>query len=122
MKTFADTDEHNRLISLGFKPYTIKANEETYKRANYFYQRKILNYDKQIMYFENIYVYDWREYDMFRETPFSFLVEARLYYNEKNNLILNFHRQSADELPLVFDKIEQIYENQECVPDPHNND
>ena len=120
---FTETYEHNHLIALGFNRYNIgSSSRNLYKDADFFYQRKVLNYDKKIMYFENIYVYDWYLRNPIRATLYSFTVETTLYYTENESITLNFTRQTIDELPLIFSKITEIYANQKCIPDPHNND
>lgn len=46
------------LIADGFKPWTVPV----FKRADYFWQKRIRDDDGQTLYFVNAYGYDWKRY------------------------------------------------------------
>lgn len=109
---------HKDLIDAGYKGFPTGGNNELYKLADHFFQKRIEE-NGVTLFFIDVYWYDWEKLPNGHKRPPSAMFEANLYPDEGRNMVLVFHR---DERPIaeIEADFRRVYDFMNCIPDPHN--
>ena len=91
-------------------------------RPQYAYQKKIRSDEGKLLYFINVYEYDWREFNKHPHlSDYIYRVKLSLYVDEKADCInIEFNCTNYDVDELEHYVLTGLYRRLYCVPDKLN--
>lgn len=107
------------LTKAGYKQCVDHMAPEYVKETRYFYQKKIYDSNNKLLYFINVYQYDWRHFNLKKD--FAYEAKLWLYVDDKADCLhiqFNCDDYTVDELEHYV--LTGLYRRLYCVPDKHN--